>query len=915
VIRRRVRWALRLGLVFVLALSLSVVGAIRTNQQAQAFAPMLAPAAPVLVASGPAGWAVLGGAGVLLGGVYLADKYRQGDSGLPDQTPLDWLNDMLKPDAVGQGLKDWFTNKDQDKEPETKDESPPDPSTVVKNPRDWVLSNFREIEASGGSKQLSVDVDYDDPLPWGGNEAMFSTHELQCRKADGSIYPQSGRGLRVLDYIGRIGDGSTGLFDMQTFGIRCADSTHATVSVSLNPMSQEQWNLVDATKTYPRNGRDTTIDEGVFWIFKDAYKGTDGNKITVRCKAPDGTTTAVVTTSKDGQQQALESCPSGAVPESIKAERTLPGGGVHPTPVAEATVTGERPVSVAVDGQACTMGRADCVNWSQINATQPERVQCSTNGQVIPTAHCNTVERFYENGGTVVHPYNIDGKPGTRYDPRQDADWTPLYPVQDGGGVLAPTRPGTPYPSPTSPDELPWDPDEVPAEPLDPYEDPNSPLYDPTLDPFSPDYDPMKDPDSPDYYPKRDPRNPDYDPARDPAHPSYDPALDPFSPDYDPYADPDSPLYDPEPEPEPEPSQPPEPEPSPTAPAEPEPSPTGDPQPEPTSDPEPSQEPTEDPGEGEEPEPDPEPSAEPTAEPTMEPQPEEAEPPLPPRPQSVDVDEDGHLIPLSAAVATTTMVGPGGSMIYADPTTGLQTVRAPDGTKTTTIYHTPVGTDTPQKIETVQAPDGTKTTTQPGYPLIVTPGNMAQAPSTGTIPIAPPGTNPDPPGTGTPGAGDPTPPLSEPPGSPQQNCMAGAYSWNPIHWVYVPVKCALTWAFKPDPVRFQANVDGTLQVYTNKGIGPMIENYDRVIASIPLGGEGCMGPPMTVPALGGMTPEATYYLFNACDDMAPMAAKTNLFAAFVISVMGGLSVIRALASGFGFSFKPAPESDWYAASK
>lgn len=47
----------------------------------------------------------------------------------------------------------------------------------------------------------------------------------------------------------------------------------------------------------------------------------------------------------------------------------------------------------------------------------------------------------------------------------------------------------------------------------------------------------------------------------------------------------------------------------------------------------------------------------------------------------------------------------------------------------------------------------------------------------------------------------PAPPV-DPPLDPNlqtdtQTCMAGAVSWNPVDWVFVPVKCALRWAFVP----------------------------------------------------------------------------------------------------------------------
>lgn len=57
-------------------------------------------------------------------------------------------------------------------------------------------------------------------------------------------------------------------------------------------------------------------------------------------------------------------------------------------------------------------------------------------------------------------------------------------------------------------------------------------------------------------------------------------------------------------------------------------------------------------------------------------------------------------------------------------------------------------------------------------------------------------------GGGVPGEGtNPTAPRTDPgattdPDSP--GCFGDAWSWNPVDWIYVPVKCALLWAFKPE---------------------------------------------------------------------------------------------------------------------
>lgn len=48
-------------------------------------------------------------------------------------------------------------------------------------------------------------------------------------------------------------------------------------------------------------------------------------------------------------------------------------------------------------------------------------------------------------------------------------------------------------------------------------------------------------------------------------------------------------------------------------------------------------------------------------------------------------------------------------------------------------------------------------------------------------------------GTGVPTTGTGTQPVP----TDAKNCIAGAFSWNPVDWVFVPVKCALQWAFKP----------------------------------------------------------------------------------------------------------------------
>lgn len=73
------------------------------------------------------------------------------------------------------------------------------------------------------------------------------------------------------------------------------------------------------------------------------------------------------------------------------------------------------------------------------------------------------------------------------------------------------------------------------------------------------------------------------------------------------------------------------------------------------------------------------------------------------------------------------------------------------------------------------------------------PAPTPTGPTTGPTPVPtpPPSTAPTPPPIGT-------GPEADPEGK-AQNCISGAFTLNPVDWVYVPVKCALTWAFGIKP--------------------------------------------------------------------------------------------------------------------
>ncbi len=98
-----------------------------------------------------------------------------------------------------------------------------------------------------------------------------------------------------------------------------------------------------------------------------------------------------------------------------------------------------------------------------------------------------------------------------------------------------------------------------------------------------------------------------------------------------------------------------------------------------------------------------------------------------------------------------------------------------------------------------------------------------------TTPDAPPKTPTEGP---NPGAPPTTPTETTDPDS--QNCFGDAWSMNPVSWVYVPVKCALLWAFKPK-VSLQTRVEGVKTAFNNKVPFKWMASLGALPTAIPTG--------------------------------------------------------------------------------
>lgn len=221
--------------------------------------------------------------------------------------------------------------------------------------------------------------------------------------------------------------------------------------------------------------------------------------------------------------------------------------------------------------------------------------------------------------------------------------------------------------------------------------------------------------------------------------------------------------------------------------------------------------------------------------------------------------------PLKYAYATTSTVG-----TTYQPERGWVPVLAPE--------MQPWPTESPlPEVETMPEPEPT------GSPS-ATPSNSVDpsASPSGSTPVIPEsGANPDP---------DPSDNALE--------CIGATWTWNPISWVYAPVKCALLWAFVPQSGALD-NVKDDIETSWNDT--PIPTWVDVPLGLIPSGASsgGCAGPAM---ALGDPF-NATLYPLSACE--APMSGiaavcKTGISAILVFA--GVRSSLSLLLSGIGFAW-------------
>ena len=151
-----------------------------------------------------------------------------------------------------------------------------------------------------------------------------------------------------------------------------------------------------------------------------------------------------------------------------------------------------------------------------------------------------------------------------------------------------------------------------------------------------------------------------------------------------------------------------------------------------------------------------------------------------------------------------------------------------------------------------------------------------------------------------------TPPVPDDPENPDgggDNCLSDAFSWNPVDWVYVPVKCALSWAFVPPTGSWDAAVDRVKVAAEGDSMAQWQDSLGSAFSGVSGGNAGCQGPGFNMPDVlvdGGMP--SPFYPFSSCGSTASQVAYwSHLVATVFLVVLAVVKVVELITSGMGLS--------------
>ena len=133
-------------------------------------------------------------------------------------------------------------------------------------------------------------------------------------------------------------------------------------------------------------------------------------------------------------------------------------------------------------------------------------------------------------------------------------------------------------------------------------------------------------------------------------------------------------------------------------------------------------------------------------------------------------------------------------------------------------------------------------------------------------------------------------------------CVATDVSWNPVSWVFVPVKCALQWAFYPSQDNTETQMLKVQQKAGNSGIDQLPKAFNSSFGALQNSfGQHCQGPEMHLNVFGhDLIPSS--HPFSVCDGTGLEKLPTFSRAAFIVlsCAVCYITIRKWLSAMFGF---------------
>lgn len=165
-------------------------------------------------------------------------------------------------------------------------------------------------------------------------------------------------------------------------------------------------------------------------------------------------------------------------------------------------------------------------------------------------------------------------------------------------------------------------------------------------------------------------------------------------------------------------------------------------------------------------------------------------------------------------------------------------------------------------------------------------------------------TNPTTQPSATSGAGFPTSGTNTAPAGVDaegSSCMGDAWSWNPLNWVFIPVKCAVLWAFVPSAEEVGAAIGPMRDAFNASAVGAYVNGIGaKFQGMIPPGGDGdCMGPELAFDTQ--WTGPVSLHPLAACvPPVSTVAALTKLILTALVWFGVAVAAQAMILPAFGF---------------